>query len=111
MLKPLFLFVFWSLAVVPQLFAKGDDNNEAIIAATKTYVAANSGMTKFTVTVEQVEGDFARVKVAPEDPSAADPAWLFLKKSDGKWNGLTLGTSFTVSDYQELGIPNALRIP
>ena len=111
MLKPLFLLVLWTLAVAPQLLAKDDDNNEAIIAATKAYVAQISKMTNVTVTVEQVEDDYARAKVAPENPGAADPAWVFLKKTDGKWSGLTLGTSFTVSDYQELGIPNALRIP
>ena len=68
-------------------------------------------MTKITVTVEQVDGDFARAKVAPEDSKAADPAWVFLKKKEGKWAGLTLGTSFTTEDYQQLGIPNALRVP
>jgi hypothetical protein len=87
------------------------DEQAAIIAAAKTYVAANSGMTKITVTVEQVADDFARVKVEPEDKSTADPAWVFLKKKDGKWIGLTLGSSFTTEDYQQLGIPNALRIP
>ena len=87
------------------------DDNPAIIAATKTYVSANSGMTKITATVEQVEGDFARVKVVPEDSAAADPAWVFLKKKEAKWTGLTLGTSFTTEDYQQLGIPNALRVP
>lgn len=87
------------------------DDHAAIIAATKTYVATNSGMTKITVTVEQVADDFARVKVTPEDSKAADPAWVFLKKKDGKWSGLTIGTSFTTEDYQQLGIPNELRVP
>jgi hypothetical protein len=63
------------------------------------------------VTIEQVDGDFARVKVAPQDPKASDPAWVFLKKKEGKWTGLILGTSFTTEDYQQLGIPNALRVP
>ena len=88
-----------------------EDKNADIIAATKTYVAANSGMTKITATVEQVADDFARVKVTPEDTKAADPAWVFLQKKDGKWTGLTLGSSFTTEDYQQLGIPNSLRIP
>jgi hypothetical protein len=91
-------------------FAKGSDD-EAIIAAAKSYVASTSGMMKITVKVEQVADDFARVKVTPDDPGAADPAWVFLKKTDGKWTGLTIGTSFTTEDYQQLGIPNALRIP
>jgi hypothetical protein len=98
-----------SLAV-PDAMAK-DDDNAAIIAAAKSYVAANASMAKITVTVEQIADDFARVKVAPEDTKAADPAWVFLKKKEGKWAGLIIGTSFTVEDYQQLGIPNALRIP
>jgi hypothetical protein len=110
-MKPLLLFIVWTLAVTPQVFAKDDNNNEAIIAAAKTYVAQISKMTEVTVTVEQVEGDYARAKVTPGNPGAADPAWVFLKKTDGQWRGLTLGTSFTVSDYQELEIPNALRVP
>ena len=63
------------------------------------------------MTVEQVVDDFARAKVTPQDPNAADPAWVFLKKKDGKWTGLILGTGLTTEDYQQLGIPNALRIP
>ena len=87
------------------------DDNAAIIEATKTYVAAHSAITKITATVEQVADDFARVRVVPEDSKAADPAWVFLKKKDGTWTGLTLGSSFTTEDYQQLGIPNALRVP
>ena len=87
------------------------DEKPAIIEATKSYVAANSGMTKITVTVEQIADDFARVKVAPQDKNATDPAWVFLQKKDGKWTGLVLGTGFTTEDYQQLGIPNALRVP
>ena len=98
------------LATASLAFAKADED-AAIIAATKSYVAANSGMTKITVKVEQVGDDFARAKVTPDDSKAADPAWVFLKKTDGKWTGLTIGTSFTTEDYQQLGIPNALRIP
>ncbi|MFN2622024.1 MAG: hypothetical protein ABR611_04185 [Chthoniobacterales bacterium] len=87
------------------------DDNAAIIEATKSYVAANSAIAKVNVTVEQIADDFARVKVTPENANAADPAWVFLKKKDGKWTGLALGTSFTTEDYQQMGIPNALRIP
>jgi hypothetical protein len=87
------------------------DEKADIIAATKSYVAANSGMKKITATVEQVADDFARVKVTPDDSAAADPAWVFLKKTEGKWTGIILGTSFATEDYQQLGIPNALRVP
>ena len=104
------LIVLLLVALLSPSFGKGAED-DAIIAATKSYVSASSGMTKIIATVEQVEGDFARVKVEPEDKNTADPAWVFLQKKDGKWTGLVLGTSFTTEDYQQLGIPNALRVP
>jgi hypothetical protein len=104
------LFVVLSLSATA-LFATPTEDNAAIVAATKSYVAANSGLTNITARVEQTEGDFVRVKVVPENQGAADPAWVFLQKKDGKWIGLVLGASFTTEDYQQLGIPNALRIP
>lgn len=110
MKKLLLIFVVLALASVPRGFAKSDDD-AAIIAATKSYVAGNSAISKMNVTVEQIVDDFARAKVTPENPNAADPAWVFLKKKDGKWTGLILGTGLTTEDYQQLGIPNALRIP
>ena len=92
------------------MLAKSDED-AAIVAATKSYVAANSAISKMNVTVEQIVDDFARVKVEPEDKNATDPAWVFLRKKDGKWTGLVIGTGFTTEDYQQLGIPNALRVP
>ena len=109
-MRKLFLTLLLLAALLSPSFGKGAED-DAIIAATKIYVAANSGLTTITAAVEQVEGDFARVKVTPEDKKATDPAWVFLKKADGKWTGLTLGTSFTTEDYQQLGMPNALRVP
>ena len=111
MKKTLLLLLAVLTAVIIPVFANESADSAAIIEATKSYVAANSGMIKITATVEQIEAEFARVKVTPEDAKAADPAWVFLKKTDGKWTGLALGTSFTTEDYQQLGIPNALRIP
>ena len=105
------LLLLWAVLAGLTNFLSAADENPAIIAATKSYVAANSGMNKVSVTVEQVADDFARVKVTPDNPNAADPAWVFLQKKDGKWVGLVIGTSFTTEDYQQLGIPNALRVP
>lgn len=108
MRKTFLLFALLSVALSP-LVASPDD--AAIIAAAKTYVAANSeGITKINITVEKVEGDFARVKVTPQAAGATDPAWAFLRKKNGKWTGLTLGTAFGPDDYQELGIPKSLQI-
>ncbi len=105
------LLLLGAMLVAMMSSAPAGDEKPAIIAATKTYVAAHSAMTNVDAIVEQVAGDFARVKITPKDPKAADPAWVFLKKKDGKWSGITLGTSFTTEDYQQLGIPNALRVP
>ena len=99
------------LAALTTITTTAGDDKEAIIAATRSYVAANSAVTKVNVTVEQTADDFARVKVTPETGNTADPAWVFLKKKDGQWTGIALGTSFTTGDYQQMGIPNALRIP
>ncbi|HEX8077845.1 MAG TPA: hypothetical protein VF511_08525 [Chthoniobacterales bacterium] len=109
MKKFLVVVVVLLTALIPRSLA--EDDKAAIVAATKSYVAANSAITKINATVEAVEGDFARVKVEPQQTGATDPAWVFLKKTDGKWTGLVLGSSFTTEDYQQLGIPNALRIP
>ena len=88
------------------------DEDAAIVAAAEPYLKANATVTtKVKFTVEQVQGDFARVRINPQDKPDADTAWIFLKKQDGKWTGITFGASFTTEDYQQLGIPNALRIP
>jgi hypothetical protein len=110
-MRKLFSAVLLLCLLPAPAYSKENDEQAAIIAATKSYVAANSDITKITATVEQVADDFARVKVVPENPNAADPAWVFLQKKDGKWTGLTIGTSFTTEDYQQLAIPNALRVP
>ena len=89
-----------------------EDEKAAIIAAAQSYVTANVTVTiKITLTVEAIESDFARVRMAPEEAGKGDPAWVFLQKKEGKWTGLTLGSSFTTEDYQQLGIPNTLRVP
>ena len=110
MKKLLLLMVALVLAGVPRAFAKSDED-AAIIEAAKSYVAAHSVISKMNITVEQVVDDFARAKVTPENPNAADSAFVFLQKKDGKWTGVMLGSGFTTEDYQQLGIPNALRVP
>ena len=103
-----FLILALLSVALPQLIASSE--NAVIMTAAKSYVLANSAITKFDVTVEKLEGDFARAKVNPKDPGAADPAWIFLKKNQGKWIGLTMGTAFEAEDYQKLGIPKSLRV-
>jgi hypothetical protein len=110
MKRLLFIIVALGLAGVPRTLAKTAED-AAIIEAARSYVAAHSAISKMTVTVEQVVDDFARAKVTPEKSNAADSAFVFLQKKDGKWMGVMLGSGFTTEDYQQLGIPNALRVP
>ena len=55
-MKTLILLCALLGASVSQMVAS---DNEAIAAATRSYVTANSGVTKFIVVVEQVADDFA----------------------------------------------------
>ena len=85
------------------------DNKATIATAAEKYVVANSAISNLRVTIEKVDGSYARAKATPRD-GATDPAWVFLKKQNGAWIGLTLGTSFTPEDYREFGIPRGLWI-
>jgi hypothetical protein len=94
------------LASAGSLLAGGDD--QAIIAATKKYLAAESWTAPVKVEVEKVEGDYARVMVTPKD-NQTDGALVFLKRAKGVWHGLTMGTGFDPEDLAKLHIPASLR--
>jgi hypothetical protein len=83
---------------------------EAVTIAAKKYVAAHSVVSAFHVWIEKIEGDYARVKVAPNDPSQTDPAWVFLKREEGVWHGLIMGTGFSPEDYKKLHIPASVQL-
>jgi hypothetical protein len=104
----------WIIAILTLLSlglaACGASNdNQTVIDATTAYVKANSAVANFTVEVDQIDGDYARTHVTPTDGST-DPAWVFLKRQNGAWTGLTIGTAFLPEDYQQLGIPDSLQI-
>jgi hypothetical protein len=94
------------LVSAPSLFAGGDD--QAIVAATKKYLAGESYTGEIKVTVEKVDGDYARVLATPKD-NKTDPALVFLKREHGTWRGLTIGTGFDPEDLAKLHIPASLR--
>jgi hypothetical protein len=92
---------------LPQLVASPE--NDAIIAESERFMAENATLTtKIKITVEKVEGDFARTRVNPQDQPASSPAWIFLKKSQGKWEGLTVRAAFETEHYHRAGIPKSL---
>jgi hypothetical protein len=102
--------LFLGLLSLVLLAACGTTNDkQAIVAATRAYVQANSDVANFDVQVEQVDGDYARARVVPSDNST-DPAWVFLKRQNGAWTGLTIGTAFLPEDYQQFGIPKSLQL-
>jgi hypothetical protein len=109
MRKSLFILVLLAVAL-RQLIASPED--AAILTAAESYLAANATVTtKVKYIVEQVEGDLARVRINPQEKPARDTAWIFMKKKEGNWTGLTLGSRFRPEEYDRLGIPKSLRIP
>jgi hypothetical protein len=105
------LLILGLLAVtLPQLSAESE--NAAILAAAESYLTANATVTTTVkYIVEQVEGDLARVRINPESRPNKDTAWIFLKKKDGKWTGISSRAWFSPEEYERLGIPKSLRIP
>ena len=86
----------------------GKAETAAIVSAATDYVKKNSGRNmEFRITIEDVSGDFARARVDPLKKDT-DPALVYLKRTRGKWEGLTIGTSFQNSDFKELGVPKNL---
>lgn len=101
----LLLLLSISFGLAAPAFA-GD--NDAIIAGTKKYLAANSYPADLKITVEKVVSDYARVLVTPKD-GQTDPATVFLKREHGAWKGLTLGTGWDPADLDKLHIPKSLQ--
>jgi len=86
------------------------NENDALVAAARKYVTAHSAVSGFNVSVEKIEGDYARVRVTPKNAGETDPAWVFLKSEKGVWRGLTMGTFFTKEDYAEFHIPLSIQL-
>jgi hypothetical protein len=85
------------------------DQKELIAVATRQYVTQQSGISDIEINIEKVDGDYARVSIKPRDPAKADPGWVFLKRENGTWRGLAIGTDFSSDDLKQRGIPISLR--
>ena len=95
---------------LPNLVASPD--NAEIIRAAESYLKANATVTtEVKYIVEQIEGDLARVRINPADKPTESTAWIFLRKTDGKWTGISTRAWFSPEEYERLGIPKSLRIP
>ena len=96
-----------ALTALPSASLMSDEKSDVIQAAMR-FVFQEAGVTDPSVTVEAIEGNFARVAVVSVS-GTTDPATAYLKKSGGKWTVLTLGTAFEDSELSDYGIPYSVR--
>ena len=85
------------------------DQRDLITVAAKHYVTQQSGISDVEINVEKVDGDYGRVSIKPRDAAKADPGWVFLKRENGTWRGLAIGTDFSSDDLKQRGIPISLQ--
>jgi hypothetical protein len=73
------------------------------------YLAQQGGPAdQVEVEVEQLEGDFARVKIISTDPDVPGGFTGFLARKDGVWTTLIVGSGFNPMEVQALGIPESI---
>jgi hypothetical protein len=96
------------LAALPLAGCGEPEDARAIEAAAVAYVQEAGGVPG-TAEVEEVSGDHARALVTPKVEGSTDPAWVLLKREDGKWQGLVYGTAIGPEELEDLGIPATLR--
>ena len=101
------VFAFCCLVLSERAVAGSDRDHEAIMAAAKKYLASQEYASDIGVKVEKVDGDYARVVTVPKNDM--DPALVFMKRENGVWKGLTIGTGFDPEDLAKLHIPTSLR--
>jgi hypothetical protein len=89
-----------------------ESENPAILTAAESYLKASATVTtELKYIVEQIEGDLARVRINPADKPTKATAWIFLRKKDVRWTGISARASFSAEEYERLGIPKSLQIP
>lgn len=93
----------------PAAAAAATANDPAIEQAVRQKLK-DAGMTgPYTIIVEAVVGDAARVQAIPADLAQVDPAWMFLKKQGDQWVVLAgPGTAFPPEDLTSVGLPATL---
>lgn len=65
----------------------------------------------YTITIEDREGDSARVRAEPDPSSQIDGSWLYLKKQGNQWQVVAgPGTAFSADDLAAVGIPASLAL-
>lgn len=102
-----FLILGAAIASAPVAHAQ-PASEEAITRTALRYVLHKTKVSDPMVTVEKIEGRFARAKVRSVS-RMTDPATVYLKKRwTGQWTVLLLGTDITAADLAKRGIPPSL---
>lgn len=78
-----------------------------ILQTTRKYVEEVTPIFDFDVIFEGLEGDFARLKVAPRD-QRTDAATCFVRRNNGAWEVVVFGTALPPDFLSSRGIPEGL---
>jgi hypothetical protein len=80
------------------------DEEKAVEAATVTYlrkVSSDKGVER--IEIQKIVRDYAKVKIIPVVDARWDGGTVYLRKVNGKWEGLDFGTGI---EPERLGIPS-----
>jgi hypothetical protein len=80
----------------------------AITAAARAYILERTAIREVSIEIEAATASWVRVRAVPSG-GATDPATLYLRWANGRWEVVALGTGFTPDDLDGLGVPRAVR--
>jgi hypothetical protein len=83
-------------------------NEEAIVTAVRNNLTQTGVSSQVAVSVEQIEGDFARVGIFDLAPDSTGMSLGFLKLVNSNWEVLIVGQNFDSDQLLELGIPQSI---
>jgi hypothetical protein len=86
-------------------------NEQAVVAAVMNHLVQTGESTQVAVSVEQMEGEFARVNIIPVTADSPGPSTGYLKLVNSLWEVLVIGRDFDSDQLQELGIPTFIIPP
>ncbi len=104
----LFIFAFLLAAceLVDLPVSTTQSPEEAIEVAVRQYLAAQGGPAdQVVVNTQLIDGDYARVEIVSTDPATPGGFTGFLKRDNGVWRTLIVGSGFDPNQIQALGIP------
>jgi tetratricopeptide (TPR) repeat protein len=88
------------------------DDNQAVAEAARAYMQQRTGTpSDVEVTIEKLEGNYARALIAPADEQG-EPLRVFLRREGGIWSVIADVTAPEIDRdaYQQLGIPESMLI-